>query len=899
MNTKRYLSFFTIIAIFISFISSNALYTKAAINERVDYLVISAPGLTAALSPLLKHRQKQGLQTAIYETGEIFNKYAGTTRQDQIRNFLISKYEAWSIRYVVLVGDKKVIPYETFYPFYPRDSAEYKNNEISSDFFFCSIDSNLDSNQNGYTGEFFGDDKISFHSEVRLGRIPFNKSYEVSTIIHRIIDLENRHLNKKTLLASSVLNYKNEETNKHTFIKERTDGAALTESIYSDLLSPLSYTTTRLGEKSGLTPSTYQAEYALKRKNFEYLLQKNQFDIVVWEGHGTTNNLISKIWTKDKNGNGNAERNELDEEIVLNSDSFNDVTQNHGLFISGCCSNLNPNEPTNLGKSALLNGFGCFIGGTSVNYYSTGWTNIKHGGNQTLIYLVTRNIVLRNESFGDALYNAIEECSKNYSLLGSYDYANFYSFNLLGDPASKLAPSFCRTFNASLDENHKAVQLGQNIYYTVSLESTGFTDSIYIAPINYDKDKFNVEVTPEKSSIPGYFIVKITPRTKIYPSSYTLTLQLMSPSKTVFLCPRFTILPYGSKPRVYLNFPEWHLKKNSTFTIDVYAQDLSNVDSTFIELSYDQSIISLTENGIFVGTFLTKDGVVPKSQKSSYGNGTASITLSREHIRDGVSGNGRIASFTFLTKKNGFSTISLSKVICMNPSRKHLECDTNNSRITVSDLGMHINPSIPLFENVTKRSYFEEGKTNGNKIWFIENKSEILLDKTGKTSFITHFASKERNNTLTWLVQKDNSFAQITSKITFNNVTEIHLWVGSYWAYINENSSTLDSPPLIQNGRTMAPLRFISEAFNTDIFWNPTDSTITLIKGTQKIILTIGNNKAIVENQGISTIVMLDAPPIIVKSRTLVPLRFISETFNADIKWVQDYNLIKISYISL
>jgi hypothetical protein len=262
-------------------------------------------------------------------------------------------------------------------------------------------------------------------------------------------------------------------------------------------------------------------------------------------------------------------------------------------------------------------------------------------------------------------------------------------------------------------------------------------------------------------------------------------------------------------------------------------------------------------------------------------------------------GNGKIASFTFFTKKNGFSIIKISEAICMNPSQKALECETNDSRVTVSDLGLYINPSIPFFEKVTKRSYFEEGKTNGNKIWFIENKNEILLDKTGKTNFITHFASKERRNTLTWLVQKDTSFAQVTSSITFQNISEIHLWIGSYWAYINDESTTLDSPPLIQNGRTMAPLRFISEAFNTEIFWEPLDRKITLTKGTQKIILTIGSNKAIIENNGISTTVTLDAPPIIVNSRTLVPLRFISETFNADIKWVQDYSLIKISYISL
>ncbi|MDD4028720.1 MAG: stalk domain-containing protein [Caldisericia bacterium] len=871
--------------------------TKGAIKEQVDYLIIAPPGLTTVLHPLIKHRQKQGLLTAYYETGEIFNQYVGTTKQDQIRNFLISKFESWNLRYVVLVGDEKTIPYETFYPFYPRDSGVYKYNTIQSDFFFCSLDSDLDVNQNGYTGEFIGDKNISFHAEVRVGRIPFQTPQEVSTIINRMIRTENKPPQKKALLSSTILNYAMEETEQMDFIDQRTDGASLTESIVQDLLKPLNYNTYRMGEKGGLQPSTYPAEYALKKKNFEFLLEKNSFDMVLWEGHGSHTELISKIWDKDKNSNRKVERKELVEETVLDINSFNTISQDHGLFISGCCSNLYPHD-SNLGKMALLNGFSCFIGGTSVNWYSIDWRSLQNGGNQTLLYLIVRNITLRNQSYGDALYNAIEECWKKYSQLGSFDYANFYSFNLYGDPASRLNSSFGRNFSASLDEPYKTAILGENIYFTISVESAGFADSVSLYPGNYNTDLFQVSVYPETIPTPGEFIVKITPKPSIYPSTYTISFHLMSPFKSVFLCPRFTILPYGENQKAFLNFSQWHLQKNTHFTVDVIGKNLLNADSVFLELLFDPTFLEIQPNQYQYGSFFSQDGVIPKIRTSLQDN-VLSITISRERKRIGMNGTGVLASVTFKTLKNGFSTLYLNKAIYMNPHQNSYSLETNNSRITISDLGLYIRPDIPLYEKTTKRSYFSQGQTNGNKIWFIEDQKEILLDKTGKNSFISHFSSHRRNNNLAWLVQKDNQFAQIRSFITFTNITEVHLWIDNYWAFINDEAMSLESPPIIYNNRTMVPLRFLADSLKVSIDWDAKTRKITLYQGDSKVILYIGKKEAIVEQNGISTTVTLDAPPMIMNSRTLVPLRFLSEVFRTTVEWNPTFKHISISYVTL
>ena len=63
------------------------------------------------------------------------------------------------------------------------------------------------------------------------------------------------------------------------------------------------------------------------------------------------------------------------------------------------------------------------------------------------------------------------------------------------------------------------------------------------------------------------------------------------------------------------------------------------------------------------------------------------------------------------------------------------------------------------------------------------------------------------------------------------------------------------------------------------------------------IILKIGNNKAKVTKDEIEREVILDTKPILYKNRTMVPLRFISESFDAEVNWIpHPTNEVQIRY---
>ena len=98
---------------------------------------------------------------------------------------------------------------------------------------------------------------------------------------------------------------------------------------------------------------------------------------------------------------------------------------------------------------------------------------------------------------------------------------------------------------------------------------------------------------------------------------------------------------------------------------------------------------------------------------------------------------------------------------------------------------------------------------------------------------------------------------------------------------INGTLCEFDVPPQIINDRTMVPLRAIFEALNATVEWDDSTKTVTAVKDETTIQLTVGSSFAYV-NDAENT---LDSPAVILNSRTLVPIRFVSESLGAEVDW--------------
>lgn len=108
--------------------------------------------------------------------------------------------------------------------------------------------------------------------------------------------------------------------------------------------------------------------------------------------------------------------------------------------------------------------------------------------------------------------------------------------------------------------------------------------------------------------------------------------------------------------------------------------------------------------------------------------------------------------------------------------------------------------------------------------------------------------------------------------------------------FIKGKKAELDVQPVIKDGSTLVPVRVIVENLGAEIQWNPETSTIIITKDEKSIELKIGSTEAKINGETAP----IDVPATIVNGRTIVPLRFISETFGTTVNWNDQYQIINI-----
>lgn len=109
----------------------------------------------------------------------------------------------------------------------------------------------------------------------------------------------------------------------------------------------------------------------------------------------------------------------------------------------------------------------------------------------------------------------------------------------------------------------------------------------------------------------------------------------------------------------------------------------------------------------------------------------------------------------------------------------------------------------------------------------------------------------------------------------------LKIWINSTIGYVNDKKIELETPPIIINKRTMVPLRFIVENFGGNIYWNNLDSSIKIVFPEKEILMWINNSIAYINGDKY----ILDAPPVIINGRTLVPIRFVAEALGSYVFW--------------
>ena len=99
-----------------------------------------------------------------------------------------------------------------------------------------------------------------------------------------------------------------------------------------------------------------------------------------------------------------------------------------------------------------------------------------------------------------------------------------------------------------------------------------------------------------------------------------------------------------------------------------------------------------------------------------------------------------------------------------------------------------------------------------------------------------------------------------------------------------------ETAPVVINDRTLAPIRAIIEAMGGTVGWEQETQTVALNYGSDEIRLIIDNTTAYLNGDAHT----LDTAPTIINDRTMLPIRFIAESFEFDVDWTQETQTVTI-----
>ncbi|NMI05845.1 copper amine oxidase N-terminal domain-containing protein [Paenibacillus sp. SZ31] len=134
------------------------------------------------------------------------------------------------------------------------------------------------------------------------------------------------------------------------------------------------------------------------------------------------------------------------------------------------------------------------------------------------------------------------------------------------------------------------------------------------------------------------------------------------------------------------------------------------------------------------------------------------------------------------------------------------------------------------------------------------------------------------------VTQFNDKFQEPTTPAPAPVMTTVWMQLNSKMLKINDKTTNMDTTPVLWKNTTYIPLRFLSEGIGATVKWDKKAQQVTVMAGDDTLEFWVNNNvmevNGVKKNVGATVFVNKDG-------RTQVPLRFIAELLNWDVKWAQ------------
>lgn len=117
---------------------------------------------------------------------------------------------------------------------------------------------------------------------------------------------------------------------------------------------------------------------------------------------------------------------------------------------------------------------------------------------------------------------------------------------------------------------------------------------------------------------------------------------------------------------------------------------------------------------------------------------------------------------------------------------------------------------------------------------------------------------------------------------------------------VNGSPIQSDFTPYVTKGRTFVPVRELTEGLGAEVNWDGENMTVEIKFGEKSILLKINSDvtyvdgkKKIVEEDQVPKLALYSAPRV--ETKTMIPLRFVSETLGYNVSWDEKTSTVLIA----
>ena len=262
--------------------------------NKCDLVIISPLKFSFPFKKLVKHKEDMGIKTKLFTTNEIYKKYNGADKAEEIKLFICDAVKNYGAKYILLFGGMRGQNLFSWYiparyshlndasgERYDLEETCYISDLYYSDIFkydniSAYIFDDWDSNNNGVFAEWNKENKdiLDLYPDVHVGRIPCRYLIDANSVINKIIKYEKTTYNQNWFNKITVIGADSFNDSAYNVSTDNIEGQMASEHVinYMD-----QFEATRLWVKDG--------DVDLNTKNIKTVFSKGQ-GFAYFAGHG-------------------------------------------------------------------------------------------------------------------------------------------------------------------------------------------------------------------------------------------------------------------------------------------------------------------------------------------------------------------------------------------------------------------------------------------------------------------------------------------------------------------------------------------------------------------------------------------------------------------------------------